>query len=193
MKTFKKFTDKSQSIEDINSLVELVLFLEMNVNELHKLDEAKVDISKALKKIGMERHQERGLIHILKDSGVHIGKIFHAAFKSHIGTPASKKEAKEQLKSLLSKKITKEEIIDVLLKLDMITLHAITGPIHVIDAITGWHLWADVHSKVQKIGDRVHNAVKILSDVNKEVTGKLHKRVDGIIKKIQSIFATATV
>ena len=54
----------------------------------------------------------------------------------------------EAAKNVL-KGLKKEDVLDFLLNLDMATLHIVSGPIHTIDAITGWHLWANVKDKAK--------------------------------------------
>ena len=74
---------------------------------------------------------------ILK-SGKHIGKVIWYAMKAAVGNEEDKQKL---IRIIKETKISSSQLIDFLLKLDMLTLHAITGPIHMIDAVTGWHLW----------------------------------------------------
>jgi hypothetical protein len=41
------------------------------------------------------------------------------------------------------------------LNIDNNTLHILTAPIHAIDALTGWHIWANVKSDIMDLTVKV--------------------------------------
>ena len=92
-----------------------------------------------LGKIGLSAHKGKGLINYLADFTKGTGRLVLAAIKGD----------KDEVQKLISS-VTKEEVLDFLLKLDQATLHLVTGPIHFIDAITGWHIGAAIKHSTQK-------------------------------------------
>lgn len=190
IKGFKTFNEETELAKSVNNLIELQYFSDMDFSTLNEsiLTEFKMpDIGSALKKAGLHVKKGRGLIQIIASSGIHLAKIFHASIKAAGGN----KEAEKELKELLSKKISKEDIIDFLLKLDQATLHVITGPIHTIEAITGWHIWAAV-KKVSNVGkDLVQKGIDIinkLEDVVNDLEGSGKKYIIKTIKSIETLF-----
>lgn len=179
MKSFKDFNISQESSLELNNIIELMQFKNMDFDMITEdtLNEfAMPDINKALKVSGIHIKKGRGLIQILSSAGLHISRIIWQSIKAAGGDEA----ATEKLKVLLSRKVKKEEIMDVILKLDMITLHALTGPIHAIEAITGWHIWAAidaVQKKTNNIKLKVNSVLdtlkSIIKDADKEITNKL--------------------
>ena len=79
-------------------------------------------------------------------------------------------------------------MLDFLLKLDMATLHVLTGPLHTIDAITGWHLWANVKDKadqgLKKAKEAIDNLIAVAKTAEQSVKDKLKRYMHGIAKLI---------
>lgn len=181
MKSFKQYSAYSE----VQNLVELALFMEMDPNTLNEetmLNEA-FDVMGALEKAGFHVKKGRGLIQMLSGAGKHMSKILWYAVKSAAGD----EDAKPILKDLLKRRIKKEELLDFLLKLDQLTLHALTGPIHAIDALTGWHIGPNLHKVADlknDIAKKIKDAVSTIKNVAKEVgdktRGKLVKAADYI-------------
>lgn len=126
---FKHYIKESDTV----NMIELAYFL-----DTYTLNEGiKDDISKGLKtmlnKLGLKAHKEKGLIQILIDSGKNTGKLFYHLFKYHTNRDDKHRERIREISS----KVTKQNVIDVLLKLDVISLHILTGPIHTLNALTG--------------------------------------------------------
>ena len=92
-----------------------------------------------IQKLGLKIHKGKGLIDYIRSFTQGVGRIIIAALKND----------KETVRKLATS-IKKEDVIDFLLKLDMATLHLVTGPIHFIDAVTGWELWANIKSMASK-------------------------------------------
>lgn len=92
-----------------------------------------------LKKLGLHAHKSKGILAYIKSFTSGAGKVFLHMIKGDL------KKAKAVIQE-----VGKEDILDFLLKLDQGTLHLITGPIHAIDAWTGWHIWAAVKTRVDQ-------------------------------------------
>lgn len=194
IKSYSQFTREINESHSIIDLIELSIFSEIDPNllkeDIGELEEA-INIKGALEKAGLHAKKGRGLIQILSSAGKHISKIFWYAIKAHTGD----EKAKEELKTLLKKKVSKEDIIDVLLKLDQLTLHAITGPIHAIEAATGWHIAANikkVSKTVDNVKDRFENAIKSLNDLMKDTNKKTSQRISKTIDFLTKLFTPNT-
>lgn len=112
----------------------------------------------------------RGLIHSLLASGLNISKVMIAAFKAVNGNQDDKAKLKEAINKL---KFKKEDLLDFLLRLDQATMHLITGPIHMIDAVMGWHIWADIKTQASNIGTRIKDAFGNLIQTIKDLPSKI--------------------
>ena len=135
--------------------------------------------------------------------GLHVKKgkgliQYFAAFTKGAGAMilAMLKGDTDKVKAI-SKTVKKQDIIHFLLQLDQATLHLVTGPIHMIDAITGWHIGADLGALTKKSAELALSAIdaitqafnKILTSlktapVNDTVTHKLEKKVSGVHKQV---------
>lgn len=164
MKSFKNYVD-DQLIEQ--NIIEYLILSEMTLTEQEEIfgdviNEGKLD--SLLHKAGLHIHKGKGLIQYLMSAGKGIGKMVVAAIKGD----------KEGVKKI-AQSIDKGDVLDFLLKLDTATLHLVTGPLHLIDAVTGWHLWAAVKDKAEgakNIIDKIkqalvsvkNNVVKVFKD-----------------------------
>jgi len=190
IKGFKTFNEESELAIEVSNIIEYYEFSNMDFNTLNEsvlLEFKMPDISGALAKAGIHAKKGRGLIQMIASSGIHFAKIFHAAIKATGGD----QEAKVNLKELLSKKISKEDIIDFLLKLDQATMHLITGPIHMIEALTGWHIWAAVHKVRNTAKDIVQKGKDIinkLKDVATDLEGSGKKYIEKVSKSVEKFF-----
>jgi len=140
--------------ENIKSQVASIAYImsQDNLNE-EVLDEGLKDF---LGKIGLQAHKGKGIIDYLGMFTKLAGKMILAAIK----------DDKETVKKL-AQEITKEQVLDFLLKLDQATLHLITGPIHFIDAVTGWHIGPALGHAAEKAGDilaQIWKAIKEIKD-----------------------------
>lgn len=100
-------------------------------------------INSTLKKLGLHAHKgNKSLLAALAQATKPVAKLFWLALKAQVGgqTP----EMEEAIKAAL-KDVKKADWMELMLKLDTLSLHLITGPIHMIDALTGWHIGADLH------------------------------------------------
>jgi hypothetical protein len=162
------YESKDFAHRDVLGLVYMMEMYDQGLmNESELLNEA--NINDYLKKFGLKFHKEGpGLIDYIKDFTKGAGKLIVAAVKGN----------KEEVKRI-AQTITKEKVLDFLLKLDTATLHIVTGPIHTIDAVTGWDLSATVEHAAKKSKD-------ILKDIwatLKELQNKVLKAFDDTRKK----------
>lgn len=164
--------------KDATRLLELSILIDDKMNE-----GISDEIASAAHKAGLHIGKSKGLFQIARDAGTHIGKAIYYAIKSKGGDESSK----AKLKELLSKKVTKEELIDFFLRLDQVTLHAITGPIHAIDAVMGWHIAADLKEKGKTVEKRIVDALAYLDAASKELPKSLSSRLKSHVNKIKKL------
>ena len=88
-----------------------------------------------LSRIGLERKQEVGLIHYLKGAAVGVSEMFFAALMGD----------KEKIKEVMGR-VTKGKMLDFFMKIDVLTLHLLSAPLHMLDAVTGWDLHASIRN-----------------------------------------------
>lgn len=128
-----------------------------------------VDVKKYLNKIGLDIHKGKGIIEYIKDFLVGTGKIFY-----YIMT-GEKEKAKELLKT-----VKKSDILDFLYKLDLATLHIFTGPIHFIDAVTGYDLKVKMQDKIEQGKNIITDVLIAIKKVKEQIiivfNGKNQKR-----------------
>ena len=169
---FKKYLKEQETTQLLEQNIMLLVYTMELPKVSSGINEALLtegSINDFLSKFGLKFHKEGpGLIDYIKDFVKGTGKIFVAALKG------DKAEVKRIMQS-----VTKEQIIDFLLKLDTVTLHILTGPIHMVDAITGWDLWADIEKVSKKAGNLVQDIWKVI----KELKDKIHKALDDARKK----------
>lgn len=175
MKSFKNFVTEEKEYGQL--LNEITLIVDEPLTE-------KINVQSFLSKVGFssERHG-KGLISILKNVGKHISKTIILAIKAY-----AKKDdkSKEDLRVHINKRVSKQEMLDFILRLDQLTLHAITGPIHMIDALTGWHLAADLHSASKTDVVKVKTAIKTLGDV--KVASEKRSKLRSVISRLKNLF-----
>lgn len=180
MKTFKEFK-KELIISEMEDKVTTLLWLSENEDILNESletlneDELVEGINDWLGKVGMKLHKGDGIIDYIKQFTGGAGKLILAAIKG------DKKKVKEIADSL-----EKEKVVDFLLKLDMATMHVVTGPIHFIDAITGWDLMVNLKHAAHGASD----LLKGFYDAIKKVKDTIVKVLDG--EKKEKMLQVAT-
>ena len=122
-----------------------------------------------LHKFGVHVKKGDGLIQYLTKATVGTGQILLAAMKG------DKKRVKE-----IASKLDRGTVLDFLLKLDQATLHVVTGPIHMIDAITGWHIGAEVKKKVGNAMHAIEKAIKELKSHVSKVFNKMPEKIEKV-------------
>lgn len=186
MVTFKDYVNEAQFNREIETAVYGLIALneakyslfEGHENNSEYITEGVDDVLKTFG-LGLEK-KSQGVIGYVAKFTKGVGKLILAAIKG------DRKKMKELLKS-----ISKEEVLDFLLKLDMLTLHYVTGPIHLIDALTGWELWANIENIAKKSEVVINSIKKILNDLKDKiktfVAPKLQPVVIGKIADIEQL------
>jgi len=136
----------------------VLAYLMENENSLNESTSVQMfeGANSVLNKLGLKIHKGSGILDYIKSFSTGAGKVILA-----LATGKTEK-AKEILKTL-----KKEDVLDFIYKLDLGTLHIITGPLHMIDAWTGWDLTANIKSKMKKAAsfiDEIKQAVIKLKD-----------------------------
>lgn len=160
--------------DDLCAIMESVMFME----DFDYLNEGIADFAKKVKSflpnLGIHAHKTgSGIIGMLGKAGSTMAKFFWHAMKAATGNEDSKKAVKE----MANKEIKKEDLIDFLIKLDTVTLHLVSGPIHMIEALTGWHIGANIKSDFKSIIHKAKEAIDTLISVSKEVSTDIKKKI----------------
>lgn len=122
-----------------------------------------------LGKIGMKLHKGDGIISYIKQFVGGAGKLILAAIKGD----------KEEVKKIASS-LEKAEVVDFLLKLDMVTLHLLSAPIHFIHGITGWDLEADLKHMVKGTKGVIDTVKKAFSTIKNNIKYLFGDNTEGL-------------
>ena len=149
MENFKSYIIETQK-EQVQTSVLSYLFLMENIEQISQVDNLNesdiISLEEGfgdfLAKLGLKAHKGKGLIDYAKQFAKGAGKLIIAA------TQGDKKKVKE-----IANSIEKEDVINFIMQLDQATLHIITGPLHFIDAVTGWHIGANLKHAGTKVKD----------------------------------------
>jgi len=169
-----RFDDYLSEDKQLDKLLEVAMFME----EFDYMNEGIGDFVKKVKgflpKLGLHASKSGpGLIHMLKNAGTTMAKFFWHAMKAATGN----KESADMVKQLANKEIKKEDVINFLLKLDTMTLHLVTGPIHAIEAATGWHIGVHIKSIADDMMRKTKDSIDHLLDVAKTATTDVKKKI----------------
>ena len=186
MSKFKNYINNEYLDNDVFNILETIIFIE----EYEFLTESiisniKNKIKLLIKKAGLHVKSGEGLIHHLIKASKGISQIIYHSFNAYYN---NNKESKEKVKEI-SKSLKKEDILDFLLKLDMVSLHMVTGPIHIIDALTGMHIWANIKGKVEPAIDRAKKAIESLEELKGHLEGKLKQQVQKYSNALRRVFS----
>lgn len=143
----QKFSAYNEQQEINEAMMKLLVAMSFQPSLNESLDEGK--IADFAGKLGLHISKENGLIDYVRKFTVASGKLLFAAIK---GDTEKVKEISSGMK--------KEEFVDFLLKLDMATMHLVTGPIHMINAITGWELAPNIKHGAHAVKDAVVKSFK---------------------------------
>lgn len=165
----KSFLEYSLEQDYTDGLIKLALVLEYedlldDIEFIEDLSESFGDI------LGGD-----GLIGYITRFGSAAGKLVLAAIKGN----------KSEVKSIASK-LDKGDVIDFFLKLDQATMHILTGPIHVIDAITGWEIMHEIRGLATK-GNKQLKKVKAAYAKLKAAARTTFKNRPDAIKAIDNL------
>jgi hypothetical protein len=171
--------------EDKQQLLELAIFMSLNPHQLNEADgDWRGKFKKAVKSAGLKLGgSERGLLQTLSKVGSHVSKVIYYAIKAKGGD----RPARDELKELLGKKVTKAELIDFFFKLDTLTLSVMTGPINIIDALMGWNIIGTVKEKGRAPESRIKDALGDLSRSVETLPDKLKRKVLSNLNKIKKL------
>jgi len=151
---------------------------------LEKLDNKKMNenlnegAEEILKKFGIEFEKKSpGVIEYVMKFSKGVGQFIYYAVKKDKG----------KIKELMDT-FKKEDFVDFLLKLDMLTLHMITGPIHLVNAVTGWDLEANIKKIKDKAEDSIEMVKKTLSILKQDIIKFFGANIQPIaIQKVDDI------
>ena len=190
MQSLKEQIYITEQKEAIVSLLEFIVFMEDGESLI--LSEArgetvKAGLTKVAGKLGISAHGRKNLLKLIASVGKNTGLALVYAVRSHMGQEG----AKEKLENILKTANIKSELTDLMLRLDTLTLHLLTGPLHIIDAITGWHLGADIQDKTKTPNTHVKSALDTILKAASRIKDKPRKTLNRSIEKIKKIFAVA--
>ena len=168
-----KTVNEAQISEAHDAILGLMLLEEMEIT-----DDVNEGVNDILNKFGLGLEKKApGVIEYMAKFTTGVGKLIWYAMKR------DKKAIKK-----LSKEFTKEDLLDFLMKLDLVTMHLVTGPLHMIAGLTGWDLEVEVKhakAKAQTVVDKIKSALNVLkSEVTQYFSPKLQPV---IIKKVADI------
>ena len=170
---------------DISRLIMVSEFIEMDINRLDEgFSDIKRQLSGLLPKIGLGMDFKEGLIHQLSRASIHMSKFVWHIFRYHI---TGNQESKEKIVELSQTKISREQFMDFLFKMDILTLSLFTAPLKMVDALLGWSIHPVVKNKTKDVMERGKQAIKQLMDVAKAVPEKLGKKLETNIKRIENL------
>jgi len=148
------------TIEDVIVVLEFISIIESDDSIL---TEARGDTIKSLfsqisNKIGGSSGDKKNLFGLLRS----IGQTGSKSILYAIQAAAGREGAEEKLKKTLKNSNAKAEIIDFIIRADVLTLHLISTPIHMIDAIAGFDIAEKIREKAVGGGERLKDAVDLI-------------------------------
>jgi len=186
---FTEFIAEQDLTEETEDKISIMMYMIENdsiltESDLENLTEAQElliieGVHDWLKKTGLKLHKGNGIIDYVIQFSKGAGKLIMAAFKND----------KEEVKRIAGT-LKKEQVIDFLLKLDMATIHIVTGTIHRIDAWTGWDLSANLNALAKKAESSLHTFYKAMKSVKDSLLsvldGDKQKRMMKLADKIEN-------
>jgi hypothetical protein len=172
-----RFNDFLKNEHNTQLIIELFIIADNNLNEnvFHDI----------LSKLGFELKTEKGLMHNLLSTSKIVSQVIKAAIKAFF---TKNDDDKATLKNILtSNKITAAEIIQFLIKLDTLTLHLISGPIHMIEALTGFKLKIKKDNIPLNLKDEIKHAIEKIELAAQKLSKKAAKKLIMFTKSIKNI------
>jgi len=124
----------------------------------------------------IKKHAHGGLISQIKNATTNGWKFLKAVVQFY-----NKKITEDEFKAVWEElKPSQKEIMDFLINLDMVTLHLITGPLHLIGAITGIHLDHIVAERLKKSGIETDSEAGLITNIY-NIAKQLKDRVTTIL------------
>ena len=176
------------------ALLELSAFIISKENVFMQGTKVKLrdlDFKHLTHKLGLEIDKSEGLLQIIYKSGKHIGLILWYAIKAFLNKD---KKSKEKLKkSIQNSTVTKGQFIDFLLKLDALTLGVLTGPLHIIDAVTGWNIVPKIKKMAETNKDILEKVFDELETISESLKGLIKGKFRKYIKKLRELSETEVI
>jgi len=141
-------------------------------------------VDPVVKKAGLHIETKKGLLQYLAAATTGVAKLLYYTVDYYYNKNDKSKEKMIEL----AKSVKKEDIIDFLLKLDTLTLHLISGPIHQLDALTGTHIWANIKNKTKNVTDIAKEAIKKVEDLKDHLDGRLRQQLQKYANALRRIF-----
>jgi hypothetical protein len=179
-KTFKQLKEDLNKVEFNTAeyqaaMIKLSYVLEHSDTLNENVEYVAEAVNDTLKKFGLHVAKGKGLISYFAKFATGAGKLIIAALKGDGEAVAE-----------ISNSVKKEDVIDFLLKLDQATLHLVTGPIHMIDAITGWHIAANIKHAAETASNIMDKIKKAYVDL-KTIAAQAFKSTPAKLKAINDL------
>ena len=180
--SFKEYLYEKELPIQVQSYVlfeAIIEYMDTQLNESSRdelqtlLNEGLID--KFLDKIGIEVEKTEGLIHYFAKFTKGVGKAIYCAILKD----------KQCVQDVIDQ-FSKEQFIDFLMKLDLATLHMITGPLHFIAATTGIEL-NPILKKAEDVPviDKIKQSIKFIKDKAKTIVDKALAPI--VVKKAEEL------
>ena len=183
--------NKYDSSEDAITILEFMMIVDsgdMLLSE-ERGESVKALFAKVSNKLGFAANNKKNLIGLLRS----IGKTGALSILYAIQAQAGSEDAKEKLAQVLKSSNAKSEILDFVIRADVLTLHLISTPIHMIDAIAGFDIADKIREKAVGGGERLKDAVDLIQNSAKNLgnpsTIRKVKKSLNTIKKVFSLKA----
>lgn len=187
-KAFFKTESATPITDDAANLLEsLYVFQQLGSDNLTEAVNLR-SLKAFLVRQGVKTKKAPGLLQTVLKGGVNTAKLMNLAIKTSLGKPGA---ADELQKLKMSSKITKKTVLDFLFRLDVVSLHLFSGPIHSLDALFGWDLAHIIEKHVKAVTIRVKTALDTLRRVAAEQPDPMKSDLFGSIGHIHSILNVA--
>jgi hypothetical protein len=178
MKLKNFIEQKEQLTEDITDLLNVLIFLDDSLEE-----SISSKIEDFLSSIGFRLKKNTGLIQMLYKAGKDIYNIVVTAIKAVNGGEREKTLLKITIKK---SKISKEQFVDFVLKLDDVTLGILRQPLVMIEALTGWQITPNIEN-LKKVKERILNAVVEVELLLTKLSTKVSNKTKIYLDKIKNL------
>lgn len=181
---FSQYLQDSMSNMESDLLIMLEVAEFMDDNAINEgIGEWTKKIKSFLPKLGFEGEYEgQGLIQQLSRASKGVAQILWYALKAWKGDQKYQEKVKE-----LSTSVKREDVVQFLWNLDLLTLHLFTGPIHMLGALTGWELKANITQATRTIKDRAKRAIEHLEAIAQESSGNIRKRLSNYATRLKKL------
>ena len=152
-------------LEFNTAVLGLSLLEQMNTDDINE------GVNDILAKFGFELEKKSpGVIEYLARFTKGVGKFVWYAIKRD----------KKGIKALM-KDFSKEELVDFLYKLDLVTMHLITGPLHFIDGMTGWELIPKFKEMKASAETAISKIKKAIENLKSNITNYFNPKLQPVV------------